>query len=102
MNGWHQEQPRPPFYWAPHVLHRCPRLHELSTGSNFEGCKKLFGRAPPYLHLVLDPWPNGIGLSSKLASQTLIGVLAGQLLLQGLIPDGHELLHLSGTKGNRD
>lgn len=26
-------------------------------------------------------------------------MLAGQLLLQGLIPDGHKLLHLSGIKG---
>lgn len=51
-----------------------------------------------YLHLVLDPGPNGIGLGSKLAPQALIGMLASQLLLQGLIPDGHQLLHLSEPK----
>lgn len=30
-----------------------------------------------HLHLGLDPWPNDIGLSSKLATQALIGMLAG-------------------------
>lgn len=54
-----------------------------------------------YLHLVLDPGPNGIGLGSKLAPQTLISMLASQLLLQGLIPDGHQLLHLSEPKDSR-
>lgn len=54
-----------------------------------------------YLHLVLDPGPNGIGLCSKLAPQTLVSMLASQLLLQGLIADGHELLHLSGPKDNK-
>lgn len=54
-----------------------------------------------YLHLVLDPGPNGIGLGSKLAPQALIGMLASQLLLQGLIPDGHQLLHLSEPKDSR-
>lgn len=55
--------------------------------------------APTYLHLVLDPGPDGVGLGGKLAPQALVGVLAGQLLLQRLVPDGHELLHLSGPKG---
>lgn len=59
------------------------------------------GRALAYLHLVLDPGPDGIGLRSKLAPQTLVSMLASQLLLQGLIADGHELLHLSGPKDNK-
>lgn len=54
-----------------------------------------------YLHLVLDPGPNGIGLGSKLAPQALISMLASQFLLQGLIPDGHQLLHLSEPKDSR-
>lgn len=54
-----------------------------------------------YLHLVLDPGSDGIGLCGKLAPQSLISVLASQLFLQGLIPDGHQLLHLSGPKDNQ-
>lgn len=54
-----------------------------------------------YLHLVLDPGPNGIGLGRKLAPQALISMLASQLLLQGLVADGHQLLHLSGPKDKR-
>ena len=76
-----------------------PQLR-LSSGTDFQLAANSL-RAPTYLHLVLDPGPDGVGLSSKLAAQALVGMLAGQLLLQGLIPDGHELLHLSGPKGNR-
>ena len=50
------------------------------------------------LHLVLDPGTNGIGLGSKRAPQALIRMLESQLLLQGLIPDRHQLLHLSEPK----
>lgn len=64
-------------------------------------CSEVPRKGATYLHLVLDPGPNGIGLGSKLASQALIGVLASQLLLQGLVPHGHQLLHLSEPKDSR-
>lgn len=34
-------------------------------------------RSDTHFHLGLDPWPNDIGLSSKLATQALVGMLAG-------------------------
>lgn len=80
----------------PELRHERPHSC-VSSGTDFHVGENSL-RAPAYLHLVLDPGPDGVGLGGKLAPQALIGVLAGQLLLQGLVPDGHELLHLSGPR----
>ena len=50
-----------------------------------------------YLHLGLDPGSDDVGLGGELAPQPLVGLLSGHLLLQHLVSEGHEVLHLQGA-----
>lgn len=43
----------------------------------------------PYLHFVLYEGTNSVGLSGKLGSQSVVGVLLVQLLLQGVVTQWH-------------
>lgn len=52
----------------------------------------------PYLHLALDPGPNGIGLSCELSPEPLVQLLPGELFLQRLVTAGHQLSDL-GRRG---
>lgn len=90
--------PMEPRAWPEAAAQEAPQLCPLGDCS--EVVSGSLG-ALTYLHLVLDPGPDGVGLGGKLAPQALVGMLAGQLLLQRLVPDGHELLHLSGPKGGQ-
>ena len=92
---------RPTASWMVLSWHWVETGRHVSSGTDLEAVTGSRWRALTHLHLALDPGPNGIGLCSELAPQTLVGMLAGQLLLQRLVPDGHELLHLPGFKGNR-
>ena len=47
-----------------------------------------------YLHVGLNPGADDVGLGSKLAPQSLVGLLPGNLLLEHLVSEGHEVLHL--------
>lgn len=47
-----------------------------------------------YLHLGLNPGSDDVGLGSKLAPQSLVGLLSGHLLLEHLVSEGHKVLHL--------
>lgn len=49
-----------------------------------------------HLHLGLDPGPDDVGLCSKLASQPLVGLLPGHLLLEHLVSEWNKVLHLRG------
>lgn len=48
----------------------------------------------PHLHLSLDPGPHDVGLAGKLAAEVLVGLLLALLLQEGVVPLGHQLLHL--------
>lgn len=48
----------------------------------------------PHLHLSLDPGPHDVGLAGELAAEMLIGLLLALLLQEGMVPLGHQLLHL--------
>lgn len=48
----------------------------------------------PHLHLSLDPGPHDVGLAGELAAEVLIGLLFALLLQEGMVPFGHQLLHL--------
>ena len=50
-----------------------------------------------YLHLGLDPGSDDVGLGGELAPQPLVGLLSGHLLLQHLVSEGDEVLHLRGA-----
>lgn len=54
----------------------------------------------PHLHLSLDPGPHDVGLAGELAAEVLIGLLLGLLIQEGVVPLGHQLLHL-GARQNR-
>lgn len=47
-----------------------------------------------YLHLGLNPGSDDVGLGSKLPPQPLIGLLSGNFLLEHLVSERHQLLHL--------
>ena len=53
----------------------------------------------PHLHLRLDPGPHNIGLAGELAAEVLVGLLFALLLQEGVVPFGHQLLHLGGVGG---
>lgn len=59
-------------------------------------------RPPPlpspaaHLHLGLDPGPHDVGLAGELPAEVLVGLLLALLVLQGVVPLGHQLLHLRG------
>lgn len=53
----------------------------------------------PHLHLSLDPGPHDVGLAGELAAEVLVGLLLALLLQEGVVPLGHQLLHLG--KGTR-
>lgn len=53
----------------------------------------------PHLHLRLDPGPHNVGLAGKLAAEVLIGLLFALLLQEGVVPLGHQLLHLGRHAG---
>lgn len=48
----------------------------------------------PHLHLSLDPGPHDVGLAGKLAAEVLVGLLFALFLQEGMVPLGHQLLHL--------
>lgn len=49
------------------------------------------------LHLGLDPGPDDVGLVGKLSTQTLVVLLSGVFLDQGLVALRHQLPHLQHT-----
>lgn len=64
------------------------------TGQGSWLVKSWSGVMVAYLHLSLNPGSDDVGLCSKLAPQPLIGLLSGHLLLEHLVSEGHEVLHL--------
>ena len=57
------------------------------------------GATGPHLHLCLDPGPHDVGLAGELATEVLIGLLFALLLQEGVVPLGHQLLHLGRAHG---
>lgn len=47
-----------------------------------------------HLHLGLNPGSDDVGLGGELAPQPLVGLLPGDLLLEHLVPEGNQVLHL--------
>lgn len=66
-------------------------LHSARRGS--AGLSQA-GATGPHLHLRLDPGPHDVGLAGELAAEVLIGLLLALLLQEGVVPLGHQLLHL--------
>lgn len=57
------------------------------------------GAPHPHLHLGLDPGPHDVGLAGELAAEVLVGLLFALLLEEGVVPLGHQLLHLGRGYG---
>lgn len=52
-----------------------------------------------HIHLRLDPGPYDVGLAGELAAEMLVGLLFALLLQEGVVPLGHQLLHLGRAHG---
>lgn len=52
------------------------------------------GDTDTHLHLVLDPWPDDVGLLGELPAQALVVLLPRVFLHQRLVSQRHQLLHL--------
>lgn len=55
--------------------------------------------AATYVHLGLNPGSDDVGLGGELAPQSLVSLLSGHLLLEHLVSERNEVLHLRGVGG---